>query len=217
MSRSSEIVDDYEIRYKRVDEQIYKIDKPDLNIEIKDENPFKKYDEACDKMNSIKYNLLTKTSLASMGGIVKSTNDKPIIGTIALDTCYGILFYDRVKKEGICGHAVPSQLTSVLAEMMRWLDGRVGIVEYMLLPGFRNVDRNDYSGLQELRDYMLEHMPEDIKMTSLKDVRGGFRLHLDTLSYEFAFDTEQGVFVTDYVFFDSVEHNPRFNGPKRRF
>ena len=182
MSRSSEIVDDYEIRYKRVDEQIYKIDKPDLNIEIKDENPFKKYDEACDKMNSIKYNLLTKTSLASMGGIVKSTNDKPIIGTKALDTCYGILFYDRVKKEGICGHAVPSQLTSVLAEMMRWLDGRVGIVEYMLLPGFRNVDRNDYSGLQELRDYMLEHMPEDIKMTSLKDVRGGFRLHLDTLS-----------------------------------
>ena len=217
MSRSSEIVDDYEIRDKREDEKIYKKDKPDLSIEIKDDNPFKKYDKSCDKMNSIKYNLLTKTSLASMGGIVKSTNDKPIIGTIALDTCYGILFYDRVKKEGICGHAVPSQLTSVLAEMMRWLDGRVGIVEYRLLPGFRNVDRNDYSGLQELRDYMLEHMPEDIKMTSLKDVRGGFRLHLDTLSYEFAFDTEQGVFVTDYVFFDSVEHNPRFYGPKRRF
>ena len=166
MNRSSEIVDDYEIRDKREDEKIYKIDKPDLSIEIKDENPFKKYDESCDKMNSIKYNLLTKTSLASMGGIVISTNDKPIIGTTALDTCYGILFYDRVKKEGICGHAVPSQLTSVLAEMMGWLDGRVGIVEYMLLPGFRNVDRNDYSGLRELKDYMLEHMPEDIKMTS---------------------------------------------------
>ena len=59
MSRSSEIVDDYEIRYKRVDEQIYRIDKPDLNIEIKDENPFKKYDKFCDNLKKQDLSLRT--------------------------------------------------------------------------------------------------------------------------------------------------------------
>lgn len=217
MSRSSEIVDDYRIRDKRVDDEIfYKIEKPDLNIEIVEENPFQEYDVYCDKMNSIKYKMLEKTNLAGMGRIVESSKDKPIIGTQALDTCYGILFYDRAKKEGVCGHAVPSQLTSVLAEMIKWLDNRVGIIEYMILPGFRNVDRHDYSGLKELSDYMLEHAPNNVKMTSLKDMRGGFRLHQGSLSYEFAFDTMNGEFVTEYVFFDSIEHNPRYIGPKRR-
>ena len=217
MSRSSEIVDDYRIRDKRVDDEIfYKIEKPDLNIEIIEENPFQEYDIYCDKMNAIKFKMLEKTNLAEMGRVVVSTNDKPIIGTKALDTCYGILFYDRAKKEGIAGHAVPSQLTSVLAEMMKWLDGRVGIIEYMILPGFRNVDRHDYSGLKELSDYMLEHVPDNVKMTSLKDMRGGFRLHQGSLSYEFAFDTSTGEFATEYVFFDSIEHNPRYIAPKRR-
>ena len=100
--------------------------------------------------------------------------------------------------------------------MMKWLDGRVGIIEYMILPGFRNVDRKDYSGLKELSDYMLKHTPDNVKITSLKDMRGGFRLHQGSLSYEFAFDTLTGEFVTEYVFFDSIEHNPRYIAPKRR-
>lgn len=217
MSRSSEIVDDYRIRDKRVDDEIfYKIEKPDLNIEISEENPFQEYDAYCDKMNRIKYGMLKKTILAEMGRVVVSTKERPVIGTQALDTCYGILFYDRASKEGIVGHAVPGQLTSVLAEMMTWLDGRVGIIEYMILPGFRNVDRHDYSGFNELRDYMLEHVPDNVKMTSLKDMRGGFRLHQESLSYEFAFNTSTGEFTTEYVFFDSIEHNPRYIGPKRR-
>lgn len=217
MSRSSEIVDDYRIIEKRVDDKIfYKIEEKALDEEIVEENPFQQYDEYCDRMNGIKYKMLKKTSLAGIGRVVESTNDKPIIGTQALDTCYGILFYDRAKKEGVCGHAVPSQLTLVLAEMMKWLKGRTGNIEYMILPGFRNVDRKDYSGLKELSDYMLKHMPENVKMTSLKDMQGGFRLHQETLSYEFAFDTMNGEFVTEYVFFDSIEHNPRYIAPKKR-
>lgn len=217
MIRSEEIINDYRILDKKVDEEIfYKIEKQDLDEEIVEENPFQQYDEYCDRMNGIKYKLLKKASLAGMGRVVESTKYKPIIGTQALDTCYGILFYDRAKKEGIAGHAVPSQLTSVLAEMMKWLDGRVGIIEYMILPGFRNVDRKDYSGLKELSDYMLKHTPENVKMTSLKNMHGGFRLHQETLSYEFAFDTSNGEFVTEYVFFDSIEHNPRYIAPKRR-
>lgn len=217
MSRSAEIVNDYRIMDKNIDEEIfYKIEKQELEEEIVEDNPFQQYDEYCDRMNSIKFKLLKKTSLAGMGGVVVSTDNTPIIGTQALDTCYGILFYDRAKKEGISGHAVPSQLTSVLVEMMKWLDGRVGTIEYMILPGFRNVDRKDYSGLKELSDYLLNHTPRSINMKHLKDMRGGFRLDQSTLSYEFAFDTFNGEFVTEYVFFDSIEHNPRYIAPKKR-
>ena len=216
MSRSSEIEDDYRIIDKKLDGELYyNIAKPDLNIEIIENNPYQLYDEYCDRMNRIKYGLLGKTNLAGMGEVVNSTEEFPIIGTQALDTCYGILFYDRKKKEGISGHAVPGQLIVVLAEMMKWLEGRTGNIEYMILPGFRNVDRHDYSGFLELNNYMLEHIPVGIKMISLKDI-GGFRLHQGTLSYEFAFNTSTGEFVTEYVFFESIEHNPRYIGPKSR-
>ena len=217
MSRSSDIVDDYRIRDKKLDgEFYYKVEKPDLNIEIIENNPFQLYDEYCDKMNRIKYELLEKADFAEMGGIVISTSERPIIGTQALDTCYGILFYDRDKKEGVCGHAVPSQLIVVMAEMVKWLKRRTGNIEYMILPGFRNVDRKDFSGFDELHSYMTMKKPRGVKFVVMKNSSGGFRLHQDTLSYEFAFDTINGEFVTEYVFFDSIEHNPRYIGPKIR-
>lgn len=39
--------------------------------------------------------LIARSSIADMDQVVVSTPDKPIIGTMALDTCFGILFYDR--------------------------------------------------------------------------------------------------------------------------
>lgn len=213
MYMNNKMVDDYKIDKN---DEIYYKDKPDLEIEIVSVNPYQTYDEYCDKMNRIKYELLEKTVIAGMGRIVVSTTKKPIIGTQALDTCYGILFYDRAKKEGICGHAVPSQLTLVMAEMMKWLKGRSGVIEYMILPGFRNVDRKDFSGLNELQNYMMKKKPYGIELKAIESRRSGFRIHQDTLSYEFAFDTINGEFVTEYVFFDSIEHNPRYIGPKTR-
>lgn len=217
MSKNDEIIADYKIIDKNVNEDIfYKRDKTDINYEKKEDNQFQLYDEYCDRMNHIKFQLLKKTALAEMGSVVESTKDNPIIGTQALDTCYGILFYDRKSKQGVCGHAVPSQLISVISEMMKWLNGRSGNIEYMILPGFRNVERHDYRGLEELSDYLFKNVSEDIQLISFKDMRGGCSLHQDTLSYEFAFDTINGNFVTEYVFFDSIEHNPRYIAPKRR-
>ena len=97
MVRSEEIINNYRITDKRVDDEIfYKIEKPDLNIEIVEENPFQEYDSYCDKMNEIKYRTLEKTSLVGMGRVVESTKERPVIGTQALDTCYGILFYEAI-------------------------------------------------------------------------------------------------------------------------
>lgn len=212
------VVDNYRIKDNYDNSMMYsKIEKPSLEIEKKEDNPFQMYDDFCSSMNSIKYKLLEKTSLAEMGRVVEATRDKPIIGTLALDTCYGILFYDRARKEGICGHAVPGSLTNVMAEMMKWLDGRVGLVEYMILPGYRNVDYKNYSGLNELVDYMTKNKPEGINLNMLKVGTSGYRVHQSTLSYEFAFDTSRGKFVTEYVFFNSIEHNSRYISDNHRF
>lgn len=191
--------------------------KPDIYfIKKEDDYLYKAADEYCDKMNRIKYSMLEKSRFASMGQVVVSSNDKPIIGTQALDTCYGILFYDRNKKEGICGHAVPSNLTTVLIEMINLLGNEERTIEYMILPGYRNVDRKDYSGLHELSNYLLLNLPKNIHLTSMKYDNFYVKLHMKTLSYEFAFDTSKGEFVTNYVFFETIENNPRYISAKSR-
>lgn len=206
-----------DFRIKSVDFGNDKIQKKeDKNTLIEKKDEYTEADEYCDFMNAIKYSCLEKTNLAGIGEIVESTLERPVIGTQALDTCYGILFYDRKNKNGICGHAFPSQLLNVFSEMVDWLKDKDGVIEYMILPGFRNVDRKDFRGVKVLDDYMLEHIPQNIKMVPIESRRTGFRLHQNTLSYEFAFDTEGGDFITEYVFFDPVEHNPRYTGPRRR-
>ena len=190
MHKSNNIADDYRIAKIDQNDEIYFKDKTDYIIDIDYEDPYKEIDEYCDKMNRIKYRLLKKSRIAGMGGVVVSTNEKTIIGTTALDTCYGILFYDRVNKEGICGHAVPGQLTSVLAEMMGWLDGRVGIIEYMLLPGFRNVDRHDYSGFDELYNFLRKRGFYETKKFNSES--GGYRGFFRSLC---RIDVQRTVFV----------------------
>lgn len=70
-----------------------------------------KYNDEYDfneKIFKLKYILEQHANIAEMGEIVISSKDKPIIGTTALDTCFGIVFYDRNNKSGIVGHAAPS-------------------------------------------------------------------------------------------------------------
>ena len=54
------------------------------------------YYQAIDESNE----LITHSNIADMDQVVVSTSDKPIIGTQALDTCFGILLYDRKNKFG---------------------------------------------------------------------------------------------------------------------
>ncbi len=202
------------LRYDYID------DKKDYNIQLiedPDEATYREYDMYCDKMNAMKNTLLSKTSLAHMGEYVKSTKERPVVATQALDTCYGILFYDREKHQALCGHAVPSSLIGMLVRLIEELGDDERIIEYLIVPGFRNVDRKDYSGLDELTKYLYENKPKSIKFKPL--MTGGIdNVHLDarSLSYEFAFDAESGLFVTSIVFFDATLHNPRYIPPKMR-
>lgn len=159
--------------------------------------------------------LLSKTQLAGMGQVVESSSTKSIVGTHSLDTCYGILFYHRDRKEGCCGHAIPGGLVGVMVQMLNWAKERTGTIEYMILPGYRNVERHDCSGFEELKDFMFESAPRGV---SFKPLENGVNYRKDpsTLSFEFAFDAETGQYVTNHLFGDVSEFDPRYNAPKLR-
>lgn len=180
-------------------------------------NYLKQIDEYCDMMNKVRDYLAKKTSLARMGEVVASNDEKSIVGTQALDTCYGILFYDRENKKGICGHAVPSNLTAVLNEMIILLGDEKQTIEYMIVPGFRNVERKDFRGFNELESFLFSRVSPNVKLLPLKNDNPGINFHANTLSYEFAFDTTSGEFISEYVFFDEFEYNPRYIPKKKYF
>ena len=102
-----------------LDREYYYNDKIEINTKenlqfIIENDPYKEIDEICAKLNRIKNAMLEEASLAEMGCVVESSEDRPIIGTQALDTCYGILFYDRLNKKGIVGHGAQSIKVSTL-------------------------------------------------------------------------------------------------------
>jgi len=188
------------------------IEKKDYSLEYKVEyNPYEEIDEICDKLNRIKCSMLEQASMAGMTCVVESSEERPIIGTQALDTCYGILFYDRQARYGVVGHGAPSSKVGTLYEMLRLIDdGTDKVVEFMIVPGFRNVDYKDLSGQQELLEEMMKYSRDSkVKFVPLKgDIQ--IKLHEPTLSYEFAFDTRNCKFVSDTIFFDETEVNPRY-------
>lgn len=179
---------------------------------IEEIDPYKEIDMICAKLNRIKFSLLEQASLAGMGSVVESSVERPIIGTQALDTCYGILFYDRQAKKGLVGHGSPSGKVATLQEMIGKInDGNERVIECMIVPGFRNVDYGDIKGLNELVRALEEYCPSNIRFVSFpSNVTPEIKLHEPTLTYEFAFDTRNGKFVSNSIFFDELEVNPRF-------
>lgn len=187
------------------------IPEVDNNQLIEERDPYREIDEICAKLNRTRDSLLERASLAEMGEIVESSLEKPIIGTAALDTCYGILFYDRESKKGLVGHAIPSRKLDLLGNMINLLsDGENKTIEYLIVSGFRNENRGDRSGLEELRLELERLAPPNINFVLLMDQGNGVNLHNATLSYEFAFDVRSGKFVSDILFFDETDFNPRF-------
>lgn len=200
-----------------LDREYYYNDKIEINTKenlqfIIENDPYKEIDEICAKLNRIKNAMLEEASLAEMGCVVESSEDRPIIGTQALDTCYGILFYDRLNKKGVVGHGAPSSKVATLYEMIHRIDdGTEKVVEYLIIPGFRNVDYHDMSGVDELLRGLQKYCQSNIKFVPFQvKIEAFAKLHKPTLTYEFAFDTRNGRFVSEELFFDETEVNPRY-------
>lgn len=155
--------------------------------------------------------LIARSSIADMDQVVVSTPDKPIIGTMALDTCFGILFYDRKNKFGICGHADPYNTFGIIGEMLKQIpESTEGIIEYTIVPGYRTMKQKKFEREDEIQDILRNYMSINPKIhfTSLKTPLNP-SMPNDLLCYDFAFDTISGKDVTSIVFKNYAEEQRR--------
>ena len=155
--------------------------------------------------------LIARSSIADMDQVVVSTPDKPIIGTMALDTCFGILFYDRKNKFGICGHADPYNTFGIIVEMLKQIpESTEGIIEYTIVPGYRAMKQKKFERENEIQDILRNYMSINPKIhfTSLKTPLNP-SMPNGLLCYDFAFDTISGKDITSIVFKDYAEEQRR--------
>lgn len=155
--------------------------------------------------------LIARSSIADMDQVVVSTPDKPIIGTMALDTCFGILFYDRKNKFGICGHADPYNTFGIIVEMLKQIpESTEGIIEYTIVPGYRAMKQKNFEREDEIQDILRNYMSINPKIhfTSLKTPLNP-SMPNGLLCYDFAFDTISGRDVTSIVFKNYAEEQRR--------
>ena len=156
--------------------------------------------------------LITHSNIADMDQVVVSTSDKPIIGTQALDTCFGILLYDRKNKFGICGHADPHSIFGIVVEMLKQISSTTeGNIEYTIIPGYRAIEQHNFKDVEEIQDILRNYMSvvnPKIHFTSLKTPLNP-SMPKGLLCYDFAFDTISGRDVTSIVFKDYAEEQRR--------
>ena len=155
--------------------------------------------------------LITHSNIAGMDQVVVSTSDKPIIGTQALDTCFGILLYDRKNKFGICGHADPYNTFGIIVEMLKQIpESTEGIIEYTIVPGYRAMKQKKFEREDEIQDILRNYMSinHKIHFTSLKTPLNP-SMPNGLLCYDFAFDTISGKDVTSIVFKNYAEEQRR--------
>lgn len=178
---------------------------------------YDKYGNFNEDYNSqmIKYKMIleSKSQVARMGEIVVSSNEKPIVGTTALATCFGIVFYDRQNKRAYVGHAAPDSCMQTLVKMIAMLDLSVKQIEYSIIPGWDNYNKfgNKSSTLNlldvninpEYRMRMTLKSISEINFIPLKfplDIREGTTD--GNPYYEFAFDANTLTNVANYLFFE---------------
>lgn len=151
--------------------------------------------------------LTAHSSIAGMDQIVVSTIQKPIIGTQALDTCFGILLYDRKNKFGICGHASPNNIIGMVVEMLKLIPINMETTfEYTIVPGYRAIEQRNFKAVNEIQDILNHYMSINPKIcfTSLKTALSP-HMPNGLLCYDFAFDTSSGKDVTDILFRNFIE------------
>ena len=158
-------------------------------------------DRIIDDQWKLRWELEKHAKIAGMYEIVTSSNEKNIIGTTALDTCYGIVFYDRHNKFGIVGHGSPDTKIDTLISMIKMLGNKPRTIEYAIISGYRNVERGDYRGETQIINYLETHCPKEIKLIPFQtdlDVK----ICSNILAYEFAFDVNTSESVSYKLFYD---------------
>ena len=143
-------------------------------------------------------------NLVNMDDAGISTLEKPIIGTQAFATCFGILLYERKKKQAIVAHVSTTILPAVM-KLFELIDlYSDNVFECLIIPGYYSVQEDHYGVYNRLlqifnkKELLKTKFIPFIEQMKLEDI---IRLDEKTLSYEFAFDTRTGKFINNDVYF----------------
>lgn len=143
-------------------------------------------------------------NLVSMDDAGISTLEKPIIGTRALATCFGILLYERTKKIALVAHVSTTFLLAII-KLFELIDLRCdNVFEYLIIPGYYSKQEDHYDIQKQLSALFNKGEILKTKFIPFKEsnkFEDIVRLNKETLSYEFAFDARTGGFVNDDVYF----------------
>ena len=116
----------------------------------------------------------------------------PIIGTQALYTCFGVLLYDENQKIAIVAH--------ISSLGLNILEGLIELIynynfKYLIIPGSQSIKKDPY--------YIENKLIHFFKLLNVKEMNIKSQVNLDnqTNSYEFAFDSRTGKFISDRVLY----------------
>ena len=134
-----------------------------------------------------------------------STLENPIIGTVGLATCVGVLLYSEEYKKAIVAH-VSNDCGECVNDTLKLIEESKldsSLLKYIIIPGYY---KNLY-GIEKMLDSMYRSCPEYFAPleVSLENVVG-----VSGCTHQFAFDAYSGHFVTDKIF----DNNENFNEEK---
>lgn len=147
-------------------------------------------------MNEIEI-LTKKFLLVDMDTAKISTPDKPIIGTQALATCYGVLIYNEERKVAIVAHISSKDLISVINDIYTILTKEKlynKSLKYKIIDG-------TYPENIEVKKDIERHFKNEKNFEEMNIPDTAIQTDERTQSNQFAFDTTTGTFITNKVMF----------------
>ncbi len=152
--------------------------------------------------NEEKINLSKLLNIVGMNSADISTFEKPIIGTQALATCFGVLLYDENQKIGIVAHFT-HDIEATIIKILKLIDfDKEYKFKYIIFPGYYSKDQDPYNTKLRLESFFNEFKMDNLQFIPFNnnDITANALLE-GPFSHQFAFDTRTGKFVTDKVLF----------------
>lgn len=131
-----------------------------------------------------------------------TTKENPIIGTFALATCFGILLYDEEAKEAIVAHVSTDIVPTILKIFDLIKVNQKRVFKYAIIPGYYSEKEDPYDIKSTLRKLFEDIQTGNIKFEQFKNIpKDAIKKDINTPSFEFAFDSRNGKFITDKISF----------------
>ncbi len=141
-------------------------------------------------------------NLVGMNEAGITTEEKPIIGTQALATCFGVLLYERNKKVALVAHLSVNFIPTLINLLDLINFSQENVFEFLIIPGYYSAKEDHYNIYRQLLEIFKECNTPKFKFVPFRQsLKNNIHFDKDTLSYSFAFDSRTGKFVNEEVYF----------------